>query len=95
MSKSINLNKIQIIKSDKRGIIYDCDDGVGYIVRKKGTISANHTHIEPETLYLVKGKIELTVGNQIKKVEAPIKIDINSNVYHKLIALSDIVIVRK
>ena len=95
MPKSINLSKIQIIKSDKRGIIYNCGDGVGYIVRKKGTVSANHAHIEPETLYLVKGKIELTVDSQTEKVEAPAKIDIDSNVYHKLIALSDIVIVRK
>ncbi len=90
----INLNKIQIIKSDNRGVIYNCGD-VGYIARKKGTISANHTHIEPETLYLVQGKVELTVGSQTEKVEAPVKINIDSNVYHKLVALSDIVIVRK
>lgn len=85
----MNLPKIPIAKEDERGIIYDCGK-VGYIFRRQGTISANHTHEDAETLYLVEGKAELTVGEETQEVEAPIKIEIPSNGYHKLIALTDI-----
>ena len=85
----MNLPKIPIVKEDERGIIYDCGK-VGYIFRKQRTISANHTHEDAETLYLVEGKVELTIGDETQEVEAPIKIEIPSNVYHKLLALTDI-----
>lgn len=85
----MNLNKIKIIKSDERGIIYDCGSS-SFITRKKGTIGANHKHQEPETIYLVKGEIELTIGDETKIVKAPIMFKIDSNVYHKVVALTDI-----
>jgi hypothetical protein len=50
----MQLYPINIIKSDDRGIIYDCGTA-SFITRKKGTISANHTHNEAETIYLVRG----------------------------------------
>ena len=85
----MNLAKLPIVKEDERGIIYDCGK-VGYIFRKQGTISANHVHEDTETLYLVEGRAELTVGGETREVEAPIKIKIPPNVYHKLVALTDI-----
>ena len=85
----MELNKIKIIKSDERGIIYDCGSS-SFITRKKGTIGADHTHEDQEIIYLVKGKIELTIGNETQIVKAPIMFRINSNVYHKVIALTDI-----
>ena len=85
----MELNKIKIIKSDERGIIYDCGNS-SFITRKKGTIGANHTHEDPEIIYLVKGEIELTIGDETKIVKAPIMFKINSNVYHKVVALTDI-----
>lgn len=88
----MELNEIRIIKSDERGIIYDCGKS-SFISRKKGTISANHTHEDPEIVYLVKGKIELTIGEEVKIVEAPVMFKTDSNVYHKLIALTDIELV--
>ena len=39
---------------------------------------------------MVKGKIELTIGNEIQMVEAPIMRETGSNVYHKVVALTDI-----
>lgn len=90
----MNLPKIPVVKEDERGIIYDCGK-VGYIFRKQGTISADHTHEDAETLYLVEGKVKLTVGDETQEVEAPVKIEIPSNVYHKLIALTDIRIVEE
>ena len=85
----MKLNQIKIIKSDDRGIIYECGQS-NFISRKKGTISADHIHADPERIYLVEGKIELTIGDETQIVEAPIMFDHGPNVYHKLVALTDI-----
>ncbi len=85
----MNIEKLRIIKSDERGIMYDCDK-LNFISRKKGTINADHSHNDYEILYLVKGEAELTIGDETKTVEAPVKIEIPENTYHKLVALSDI-----
>lgn len=85
----MELKEIRIIKSDKRGAIYDCGKS-SFIFRKKGTISANHKHEDPEIDYLVKGEVELTIGDETKIVKAPVMFKIDSNLYHKLVALTDI-----
>jgi len=51
----MELNKMRITKSDERGIIYDCGNS-SFIARKKGTISANHRHEEPEIVYSQKSQ---------------------------------------
>ncbi len=89
----MKIENIKITKKDDRGVIYDCEK-VGCIFREKGTVSANHIHEEAETLYLVQGEIELTIEDEMEKVKAPIKVHIEKNIYHKLIALTDIVIIR-
>lgn len=88
----MNITELKILKEDERGIIYSCDK-VNLIIRKVGSICANHVHEVPEILYLTKGEIELTIGEETKTVKAPIKISIESNIYHKLVALSDIEII--
>lgn len=85
----MNLKTLRTIKADERGVMYDCGK-LKYIFRKKGTISANHVHEDPEVLYLVNGEIELTVDEETQNVSAPIRIDIPPETYHRLIALSDI-----
>ena len=85
----MELEKIKIIKSDERGIIYNCGKS-RFISRKKGTVGADHSHESPEIIYLVKGEIELTIGNETKTVKAPIMFKINSDIYHKIVALTDI-----
>ena len=88
----MELNKIKIIKSDERGTIYDCGKS-SFISRRKGTISANHKHEDPEIVYLVKGEVELTIGDETQIVKAPTMFKADSNVYHKLVALTDIELV--
>ena len=88
----MNLTDINIIKQDERGTIYDCGKSK-FISRHKGTISANHRHEDREIIYLVEGKVELTIGDETKIVEAPIKIDIPAGEYHKLVAFTDISLV--
>lgn len=89
----MQLSDTPIIKKDDRGTIFRCEP-VNYIVRTKGTISADHTHPEAETLYLVEGEVEITVGNESQKVSAPITIEIPGGEYHKLFALTDIKLIR-
>ncbi|MFC1732743.1 cupin domain-containing protein [candidate division KSB1 bacterium] len=88
----MKLNKIRIVKSDERGIIYDCGKA-SFLSRKKGSISANHQHEDPEIVYLVKGEVELTISDETQVVKAPIMFETDSNVYHKLVALTDIELV--
>ena len=85
----MDIEKLKIVKSDERGIIYDCEK-MNFLIRKKDTISSDHTHFEEEDIFLVEGKIELTVGTETEKVEAPVKIEVPANIYHKIIALTDI-----
>ena len=89
----MKIQDVPIVKQDERGIIFRCEP-VNYIVRKKGTISANHTHAEEETIYLVEGSVELTVGAETKKIKAPKKFFVPSNEYHKVVALTDIKLIR-
>lgn len=85
----MKLHQIRTIKSDHRGVIYDCGKS-NFISRKSGTVSADHIHNEPEKIYLVEGKIELTIDNETQIVEAPIMFEYGPNIYHKLVALTDI-----
>ena len=85
----IKLENIKIIRSDERGAIYACGQS-SFIIRKKGSTSANHTHEDPETTYLVEGRIELTIGNETQIIEAPTLFKIDPNEYHKVVALTDI-----
>ncbi|MFH0853080.1 MAG: cupin domain-containing protein [bacterium] len=89
---SIKLNPIRVIKNDDRGIIYDCGESK-FIAREKDTISADHSHPDPEVCYLVKGEIELTIGDETQVVKAPVRFESGPNEYHKLVALTDIELV--
>jgi quercetin dioxygenase-like cupin family protein len=85
----MKLSEIPIKKSDSRGIMYDCNK-VKLIIRKKGSISADHKHKRKEILYLIDGKTEIITNNKKKKVSSPAKISFRRNEYHKLIALTNI-----
>ena len=85
----MDITKIQILRSDDRGVMYNCDK-LHFIVRKKDTTSADHTHEKGEVLFLINGEMELTVGDETRVVKAMSKIKIPPNTYHKLIALTDI-----
>lgn len=85
----MDIKKIPITKSDKRGIIYDCDK-INFIVRKKGTISADHSHPEGETFFLIDGEIKITVGKKTKTIKALAKVSVPPDTYHKLVAITDI-----
>jgi len=87
----MKIEKLKVIRADERGIMYDCDK-LKCIERKKGTISADHSHDDKEILYLIKGDIELTVEKNARTVKSPARIEIPPKAYHKLLALSDIIL---
>jgi len=82
---------MKLIKNDERGLLWEID-GIEYIKRKKGSISANHEHQQRELLFLLEGEIELTVIDEVKKIKGPTKVEIEPNTFHKIIALTDIII---
>ena len=84
----MKIEKIKIIKSDDRGVIYNCGKS-NFISRRKGSLSS-HSHEGSEIVYLVKGEIELTIGNETQRVKAPAKYEIPENIHHAMIALTDI-----
>ena len=88
------MEKLKIIKSSDKGKIYECGK-FNIIKRKKGTVSADHAHKEQEKLYLLDGNIELTIGNETKIIEIPSKIEIKPNEYHKIVAISDIILLEE
>lgn len=89
------IENIPIIKSDDRGTVYDCDKLI-FIARHKDSITADHTHVtESETIYLVKGKIELTINEKTQIIKAPVKFDIPAGAYHKITAITDVEFLKK
>ncbi|MBI2572905.1 hypothetical protein HYV86_03545 [Candidatus Woesearchaeota archaeon] len=89
----MEISSLPILKQDERGTIYDLGGKAKYIVRKQGSISGDHMHNVEEILFLLNGKVELTLGNVISIVEAPVKISIPAHTHHKLLAITSIELV--
>lgn len=85
----MNIKKLPIVKEDENGIIYDCDKAK-LIIKKKDSVSADHSHKEQEILFLLEGTAEISIGDEKNIIEAPVKVEIPSDIYHKILALSDI-----
>ena len=89
------VEKLNIIKEDERGTVYDCDNFL-CIMRKRGTVTADHTHEDrDEILFLIQGSIELTIADKTKKVETPSRIEIPNKTYHKIVAISEVIFLKK
>ena len=89
MPHFVKIEELRLIKKDKRGAIYDCDKVI-LIERKKGSVSADHVHEQGEVLFLIAGKVRLTVGDETAVAEAPCRIEIAGGIYHKIVALSKV-----
>ena len=82
------LDDIPVEQQDERGFMLECGS-MYFISRKAGTVSADHSHPDEERLYLVQGTVDLHVGDEVQTVEAPKQLYFPSAVYHKLIAITD------
>ncbi len=87
----MNIEKILPVKEDDRGTRYDLGI-IKLVIRQAGTISADHVHPEEEVNYFISGQVKLTVGTETQIVTAPAKVSIPPNVYHKIEALTDFIL---
>lgn len=92
---ALMIENIPLLKQDDRGAMYDCGE-LKFIWTRQGATRANHIHEDTEEiLYLVRGEVELTLGEEISHVTAPAKITIPPNTYHKLLMLTETEILEK
>ncbi|MBU0958761.1 MAG: hypothetical protein KKB31_02325 [Nanoarchaeota archaeon] len=83
---------VKLIKENEKGKIYQAD-GFKILYRNKGSISGDNFENVEELMYLVEGSAELTLGDSICIIKAPKKFDIPAKTYHKIRAITDIILV--
>jgi dTDP-4-dehydrorhamnose 3,5-epimerase-like enzyme len=106
---SVSVSKIDVKAIDERGALhYFSTDRTGeflLVYRKAGTISGQHYHKgkspgkNPEEMLLVQGSITMhwknleTNESDTITIEAPSRVIIESNVWHEVKALTDIIFI--
>jgi len=106
---SVSVSKIDVKAIDERGSLhYFSTDRTGeflLVYRKAGTISGQHYHKgkspgkNPEEMLLVQGSITMhwknleTNESDTITIEAPSRVIIESNVWHEVKALTDIIFI--
>ena len=106
---SVTISTIDVKAIDERGALhYFSTDRTGeflLVYRKAGTISGQHYHKgfsagkNPEDMLLVQGSANLhwknlkTNEEETVELVAPVRVLIQANVWHELIAITDIVFV--
>ena len=106
---SVTINPIEVKAVDERGALhYFSTDRTGeflLVYRKAGTISGQHYHKgisagkNPEDMLLVQGTANLhwkdlkTNKEETVNLIAPVRVLIQANVWHELMAITDIVFV--
>ena len=106
---SVTINPIEVKAVDERGALhYFSTDRTGeflLVYRKAGTISGQHYHKgisagkNPEDMLLVQGTANLhwkdlkTNKEETVELIAPVRVLIQANVWHELMAITDIVFV--
>ena len=83
---------IKLIKEKKEGKNYQADD-FKIFYRYKDTIAGDNSENVEELIYLITGKVEITLRDKTWIAESPVKIDFPANTYHKIKALTDIAFV--
>lgn len=84
------IQDVEIVEKSESHVAYDCGNCF-YVKLEKGGVISDHTHEHEETVYLMEGEAEAIIGNDIKRIKAPAKLVIPSNVYHKFTALTDVI----
>ncbi len=87
----MNIEKILPVKEDDRGARYDLGI-IKLVIRKAGTISADHKHPEGEVDYFISDRVRLTIGEESQIINAPAKVNVPPNVYHKIEAITDFIL---
>ena len=83
---------MELIKENEKGKTYQTDS-FKILYRNKGAIAGDNSENMEEELYLVQGSAEVTLKEDTKIVNAPVKIEFPAKTYHKIKALTDIVLI--
>ena len=83
-------NDVKVVEQYEGCTAYDCD-AVYYIRLNRGAQASDHSHQHEETVYLMEGKVEFTLDDETQVINAPMKITIPPDAYHKFTALSDVI----
>jgi len=86
--------KIEVVKQDDRGTIYNIE-GIDVVVWKKGSKSSEHSHDTKEIIYVVKGKMRLTVNDEEKIINESETITVPEKIQRTVEALEDMIIIEK
>ena len=84
--------KVELIKEDSRGKVYQTDD-FKIFYRNKGTVSGDNSENTEELIYLVTGSANVTLKDSTQIIDAPSRIEFPANTYHKIEAITDIVFI--
>jgi hypothetical protein len=79
---------MKLLKKDKFGEKYQIKNFKIYY-KNKNSISGDNSINPKEKIVLIKGKIEITIKNEISSVESPCEFIIPEKTYHKIVAQSD------
>jgi dTDP-4-dehydrorhamnose 3,5-epimerase-like enzyme len=109
MNRSVQVHPIDVKAVDERGALhYFSTDRTGeflLVYRNAGTVSGQHYHKgfsagkNPEDMLLVQGKAALhwkdleTKEEKTIQLVAPIRVKIPANIWHELIAITEIVFI--
>ena len=83
---------MKLIKENEKGKTYQTDK-FKILYRNKDTISGDNEVNVEELLYLVSGKAEITLKDSAWIAEAPAKIEFPAKTYHKIKAITDIILI--
>ena len=86
----MNIEEMKEVENDWPGVTtYNCGT-VLYINICRDTVVSDHTHAHEETIFLLEGLVQGTIGTETKRILAPAKITIPPNTYHKFVAWTEV-----
>lgn len=84
------IENVDIIEQYNGCRAYDCDT-IYYIRLMPWTVVSDHTHDKEETVFLMEWQAEVVLDNKKYIINAPKKITIPVNTYHKFTAITDVI----
>lgn len=82
-----------LAKEDNRGRMYKTDEQHSVLYRKQGSVTGDNAENRAEVLYLVSGEARITCAERIYDAVSPARIIFEANTYHKIEALTDVILV--
>ena len=87
--------KINILKKDDRGVIYQIEDGLVSIVWKKGSKSSEHTHDTAEKVHVIKGSLKVRFNNEEHILNESECLSVPENIPRQIEALEDTIFIER